>query len=223
MPIRLAADPAAPLYRIARPPDPLAFPPRMFAGGGRYDHPDAAFLTLYAAEQRRGAFVETLDAFRPSIAALAATRTLSRGDTDDRDPIAGIIPETYLRKLMIRLRILAGGQWLDLRVPETQQALRAPLARDLDHLGHRTRFVWGDLLGHDHRLTQAVAVWAHGEGFHGIVYRSCHDSSLDCWALFDRATLSPVGEPLPISRDDPDLLAVADLFGLILPGSSSII
>jgi hypothetical protein len=220
VPIQLADTPIAPLYRIGHAPDPFAFPPRAFLGGGRYDHPDAEFITLYAAEQRRGAFMETLEAFRPSIADLAVARALSPGDADDVAPMAGVIPTSYFRKMLIHLHVPAGGWWLDHRVPATHQALRGLLAHELDPLGYRGRFVWGDLLSHDHRLTQAIAIWAYDEEFDGIVYRSCHDAALDCWALFDRARFSQFGSPLKIARDDPDLLSVAELFGLTLPESA---
>jgi hypothetical protein len=217
MAIVYAADPSAPLYRIGRPADPLAFPPRAFTGGGRYDHPDGAFLTLYAAGQRRGAFTETLDAFRPAVADRATAARLGPGETGDAMPPAGVIPDAYLRKLVARLRMRPGQRWLDLRLPETHQALRSALAVDLVRFGYADRFVWGDLLGQDRRLTQTIDVWAHDQGVHGIVYASCHDPTLDCWALFDRASFTADGPPSPIERDDPDLVAAIRLFELRLP------
>jgi hypothetical protein len=217
MAVREAREPASPLWRVGRGPDPLAFPPRPFAGKGRYDHPDAAFLTLYAAEQRRGAFVETLDAFRPAVADLAVARALPEGDSGVEEPAFGAIPDSYFRKLLARLALGKGQRWLDLRSPETHQVLRSELAPTLVLLGYTGRFVWGDLLGHDHRVTQAVAVWAHDRGYDGVTYSSCHDARLDCWAIFDRARFRAVGEPSAIRTDDADLVAVAHLFDLTVP------
>src|SRR5687768_2022369 len=132
-------------------------------------------------------------------------------------PPAGIIPEAYFRKVLVRVNVRPGQQWLDLRSPETHQELRSVLARDLVRLGYTGRFVWGDLLSHDRRLTQRIGVWAHTEGFHGIVYASCHDATLDCWALLDRASFTSTGPLSPVVRDDPELLAVARVFDLRLP------
>jgi hypothetical protein len=217
MAIRHAPDSPDLLYRIGRASAPLAWPPRSFVGGGRFDHPTGEYLVLYAAEQRRGAFIETLDVFRPAVADLALAAHLPAGDSGDRMPRAGVVPDAYFRKVMARLRLEPGQRWLDLRSPETHQALRTELASRLTALGVTGRFVWGDLLSHDHRVTQAIGQGAFGQGFHGIVYSSCHDARLDCWALFDRARFSPVGFPEPITAHDPDLVAVATLFNLALP------
>jgi hypothetical protein len=217
MPIILAADPPDPLYRIGQAPDPLAWPPRAFTGGGRFDHPSGEYLVLYAAEQRRGAFIETLDSFRPAITDLAAAQQLPAGDPSDVTPSAGIIPDAYFRKVIARLRLASGQSWLNLRAPQTHQVLRTELASSLADLGYPKRFVWGDLLSHEHRLTQAVGQWAYNRGHHGIAYSSCHDARLDCWALFDRALFTSAGPSEMISMSDPDLVAVATLFDLTIP------
>ncbi len=65
-------------------------------------------------------------------------------------------------------------------------------------------------------LTQAIAGWAHDNGFQGIAYPSRLDATLTCWALFEGAIIEPVPPIRPITRDDPDLRAVAKLFGLIV-------
>jgi len=205
---------ATPLYRIGRTPDPLAWPPRAFAGGGRYDDPGGEFVVLYAAEQRRGAFVETLAPFRPAVADLALAQRLPDGDPSDRMPPAGVIPATFFRRRIAAFRVETPGPWLDVRAPETHQALRSELAEPLVALGYGARFVWGDALGHDHRLTQIIARWAFDHRFQGLVYSSCHDAKLDCWALFDGAIISPVGESVAIGVDDPDCRSVAALFQL---------
>jgi RES domain len=132
-------------------------------------------------------------------------------------PAPGLIPDAYFRKEIGRLRVAPGQRWLDLRSTATHQALRVELADVLVELGYERRFVWGDLLSHDHRLTQAVTAWADDRGYHGIAYASCHGAAADCWALFDRAIFAPVGEPDSVQQDDPDLIAVADLFDLTIP------
>lgn len=217
MPVREEAGPAGVLYRVGRAPNPLAWPPRAFAGGGRYDDPRGEFVVLYAAEQRRGAFVETLAPFRPAVADLAVARTLPDGDAEDRMPAAGVVPEAYFRRLIASFRVAPGQRWLDVRTPETHQALRSALAEALTGLGYGWCFVWGDVLGHDHRLTRVIARWAFASGYQGVVYGRAHDPRVDCWAVFEGAVVVPEGEPSPVVAADPDLVAVARLFDLTVP------
>jgi hypothetical protein len=58
-------------------------------------------------------------------------------------------------------------------------------------------------------LTQAIARWAYEAGYQGLAFGSRHDERLTNWAVF-----TPDGLPIPLARDDADLLAVAALFGL---------
>jgi RES domain len=69
-----ARTPRRSLYRIGRPPDPLAWPPHAAIGHDRFDDPLRQYRVLYAAAQRAGCFAETLAAFRPSLASFAAER-----------------------------------------------------------------------------------------------------------------------------------------------------
>jgi hypothetical protein len=71
MPFALATPPANPLYRVARAPDPLAWPDRRFIGGSRFDDPDHHFRVLYLAERRVGCFIESLAGLRPDLDLLA--------------------------------------------------------------------------------------------------------------------------------------------------------
>jgi hypothetical protein len=138
-------------------------------------------------------------------------------DPGDTTPAAGEIPDSYFRKVIGRMSVAPGQHWLDVRSPETHQALRSDMAERLVTLGFPSRFVWGDLLSHDHRLTQAVAAWAYEREYAGIAYASCHDPAITCWALFDQATFVGIGEPQRLDRDDPELLMVARLFELTIP------
>ncbi len=53
----------------------------------------------------------------------------------------------------------------------------------------------------------------------GIVYASRFGATFEAWALFDTARIEPVGDVVPLSLDDPDLLAVARVFALRLPAT----
>ncbi len=217
MGVLLAPAPAR-LYRIGRAPDPLAFPPRAFSGTGRYDDPYGRKTTLYAAVERRAAFLETLDVFRLDVLA-TAERNIQLGvidipsSTPDRQPI----PDRFMQRLLVRFGLADGQRWLDVRVPETHAILRDELGSQFSQLGLGNRFVLGDLIANDHRITRLVAGWAIDQSFDGIAYRSCHNPSLTCWAIFEGATLVSHDAALPINPDDPDLHAVARLWNLSLP------
>ena len=222
MSIVLADDPPQ-LFRIGRRPSPLIWPPLPFVGMGRYDDPTQRVSTLYASVQRRTAFLETLDGFRPNLSLLA------RFDEDPAQfgwlasvgspeaPVLGVIPEPFFDRLIATFTVEPGQRWLDLRAPETTEALRKPLAQQILEAGHPSRFVHGDLMGANHQVTRVFATWAIEHDFVGIAYASCHDPGESCWVLFDHARLARVDAIEPTSRDDTDLLAVAQRWHLSIP------
>ncbi len=214
MPIELAEDPPF-LIRIGRLPDPLAWPPIAYTGHGRYDDLTQSVSTLYAASERRAAFLETLDTFRPNPALLAQLFDRSRAITDENYP--GPIAPDFFRKVISRFAVTSGHRWLDVRSPATQEHLRRSLAPEIDKLGFGDRFVLGDLLARNHVLTRVVAQWAIQQGMNGIAYSSCHDPSLTCWALFEGVQLVWLNPPEPVTKTDPDLIAVAKLWNLEIP------
>ena len=68
--------PDGPLHRVGRVPDAWALAPWTYAGpdntfGNRYDDPEGEYRVLYAAAQRRGAFLETLARFRADLQLIA--------------------------------------------------------------------------------------------------------------------------------------------------------
>lgn len=205
------------LYRIGRSPDPLAGPspgsPKN--SGNRFDDPEGRVWVLYAAEQRRACFAETLARFRPDVALLAQLRDLPEGDDGDDTPAYGVVPDDWhLKRLMATFRVVAGQRWLDLREMETRELIRRELAETLSSLG-RDDFDLSDALSRDRKLTQAIAAWAYDKGFHGIIYKSRLDAAFDCWAIFEGAQIEPLVIE-SIARDDPDLHAVAQSLGLQL-------
>jgi len=70
-----AATPGADLYRIARWPDPLAFPPREFCGSERFDDPLGIFRVLYIGT-RLACFVEWVAPFRFPLPLLAKAQAV---------------------------------------------------------------------------------------------------------------------------------------------------
>jgi hypothetical protein len=201
------------IYRIGRAPEPRAWPPANIEG--RYSHPEGAVRVLYGASERRAAFLETLQSFRPALADLAAVQ--KRMDFPPGFPdIAslGQIPDDYFRRRMAAFRVDVGEAILDLCSPATHAHLRRELAAALLSCGYTGAFNFGEVIGSDYRLTQLITRWAHDHAYSGVAYPSTHDHSLTCWAVFDTASVILVGEPAPIPRDDPDLRFAANLFGL---------
>lgn len=212
-PLRHAPTPRAALYRIARLPDPFAWPPWEFVGGGRFDDPRGAFRVLYAAAQRRGAFVETLAGFRLSLATLAEWQRAT--GSVESVPRASVPADWYQKRAVVRLRLMARQRWLDLRAAETREALRRELAPTLLALG-LSDLDLSRVLGPHRTLTQSIARWAYERDYAGLVYSSRLDDSYSLWAIFEGARYEPLGLPEPIVPDDPDLAATARLFGLVV-------
>lgn len=211
-PVRRATAPRVELYRIGHLPDPLAWPPEDVHGTGRFDDPLGEFRVLYAG-QRRTCFQETLSVYRPSIEALAALQAV--GNTDEPLPAPAIPAGWYQTRAVSRLRLLPGQQWLDVRAKDTLEALRAELAAKLSEWGMADLDL-SDVVSRDRRLTQAISRWAYAEGYHGVVYASRFGSGTSLWAIFETAQFEAMGVAQPILPDDPDLLAVAKLFGLAI-------
>ena len=109
---RRARTSRRPLYRIGRPPDPLAWPPHALIGGERFDDPLKQYRVLYAAAQRAGCFAETLAAFRPSLASLAAERAVAYATEPTR---SAIVPAAWWRNRLVGAFTLDAARWLDLR------------------------------------------------------------------------------------------------------------
>jgi hypothetical protein len=213
MPVALATPPTSSLYRIARPPDPLAWPDRRFIGGSRFDDPLNQFRVLYLAEQRRGCFVEILAGFRPDVHLLARLRHVS--GVSWPGPPAVIPADWYTRRLIGRLRLEPGQRWLDLRAPETLQTLRSEMADSLVRLGLPDLDV-STARGPSRDLTRQIARWAFEHGCQGVAYRSRFADDVECWAIFEGARFTAIGPPEPIRADDPDMAAVAALFSLAI-------
>jgi hypothetical protein len=210
-PLRRARTPRTLLYRIARRPDPLAWPPREYAGSGRFDDPAGEFRVLYATVQRRTAFLETLARFRPSLAVLKALQAVE--NTNEPVSAPSIPAEWYHMRAVGRLRLVTRQRWLDLRSLETREALRHELAQTLLDLGFEDLDLSG-VVGPKRQLTQAIARWAHEHDYHGLAYSSRFSADRTCWAIFEGAAFEPIEPSERILRNDPDLLATAKLFRL---------
>jgi hypothetical protein len=146
---------------------------------------------------------------------IAAERAVT-GTDEPPPPASAVIPLNWLAKRATRRLLIGPDQrWLDLRAPETRAVLRVSFAPLLLQLGLPDLDV-SAVYGPSRALTQAIGRWAYEQGYQGIVFGSRHDERFANWAIFEGAIFTPDGLPEPIARDDPDLLAVAALFGLIV-------
>jgi hypothetical protein len=169
-----ARTPRRSLYRIGRPPDPLAWPPHAAIGHDRFDDPLRQYRVLYAAAQRAGCFAETLAAFRPSLASLAAERGVLNAA---ESPRTAQVPAAWWSNRLVGTFTLSGGPWLDLRALTTFQVLRdafAVLATSLGLVDVDLSAATGRIAiaGRERRFTQAVSRWAFEHDYQGIVYAS---------------------------------------------------
>jgi hypothetical protein len=172
---------------------------------------------LYAAESRRGAFMETLDQYRFDVATMVEIQSQTGVLDEAQHRSFGRIPPSYFQRLIAAFRVAPGQRWLDARSPATHvEVLKAMAAvfRDLD-VG--PRITLGHLLSGDYRIPRTFTQWAIENGYNGIAYASCHDLESTCWALFEGAFMESIEQPDPIDPQDPDLLEVARLWELALP------
>lgn len=206
------------LYRLGHAPDPLELPPKKAlrrAGQGRFDDPYRKFRVLYAAETQLSCFLEVLAYYRPKVR-LAAKFEAMRDDAPVR--LQGVVPPAVLIERRIgtfNLRRRPAQRFLDLRQLATREYLRAALAPAARRL-RLDDFDASDALGRNRTMTQAVARWAHENGFNGVVYLSRYEPKLTNWALFEPLKIQDVDVSV-VKPDNPELRQALELFGLSLP------
>jgi hypothetical protein len=120
---------------------------------------------------------------------------------------------------MIGTFSLRPGRWLDLRALDTFQVLRGAFAEIASGLGLADvdlSVATGvmPMAGDERRFTQAISRWAYERSYHGIVYTSRLHHRFTGWAVFDSASILPIGDPVPIAPVDRDFVRIARSFGL---------
>lgn len=199
------------------------------------------FRVLYCATHLVAVFGETVARFRPDPALRAALARIAddeslddafRGAVDPDFPEHGRLDATWLLRRRIGYAIIPPhAQFADVGHASTIQYLNRTFSSDLANYGLEDLDV--STLTSKHRLlTQRVArhlyecVDAFGQPrFCGIRYVSRFGTNWECWALFEGRLprLDPIASlPRAIHPDNPDLLAVARIFGLSIetfPGS----
>jgi len=219
-----SVEPDGSLYRVARKPDPWAWPGWSYAGpdgtfGHRYDDPEASYRVLYASSQRIGAFVETLARFRPDLGVLAE---LAQVEGDDEPP-AGV-PRTWLETRVVG-EATVQGPFVDVGDARTLATLRTALAATAIRSGLDEIDAATSRLRAPRAFTQAVSRFVYEQrdergSFAGIRYGSRLGDQFVNWAIFEPAPEAP--SPFlstssdPVEADDPALRAALDVLGLAL-------
>lgn len=218
----VVAPPRAGLWRVARGDNPLALRTdaagNLVLGGNRFDPLSLHYGVLYFGSDLEVCFGETLARFRPKIDLLALVQ--EEWKELGFMPVGAVAADWRQRRSAVHVRLPSELQFLDVESPQTHQFLRRELALGLSSVGLEDLDV-AAVRGHDRRVTQLISEWAYlaeeedAPLYAGIRYESRIRSGWECWALFDDEDLDiEVVEALPITRDMPALLAVAELFDL---------
>lgn len=219
-------QPDAPLYRLARTPDPWAWPVWSYAGpdgtfGNRWDDPLGSYRVLYASRQRLGAFVETLASFRPDLSVLAG---LERIEGDDDLLAPGVVPLRWLEGRRIG-KMSFTGDFVDISDADSLATLRVHLAGRAIHYGLRDIDAATIRLDAPRRFTQEVSrlvyQWQENRGpCAGIRYRSRLGDQFVNRAIFEPPPdigldmLAASSEEIDVK--DPDLLEALRVLNLRL-------
>jgi hypothetical protein len=208
---------------VGRNPEPLtvaapkAHDLRSKRAGNRFDIAGAE--VLYCASTLEGCFAETLARFRPKLelAALVADEWTAAGHLRP-----GSVPAGWRhRRTAVEVALDPGYRFLDVDDLDTHQFLRGELALGLAALGYDDLDL-GLIRGPDRRVTRLVADWAYQQmadgaddlyRFAGVRYVSRLSNDWVCWALFPGVELEQ-RQALPVEREMPPLVAVAERFGL---------
>jgi hypothetical protein len=217
------ARPHGPLYRVGRTPDAWALAPWTYAGpdntfGNRYDDPQGEYRVLYAAGQRRGAFLETLARFRADPQLIA---DLAEIDDDPEYPTAppATVPAEWLETRCIGTARADSLTFVDISHSQSLAHLRHALAARLVQHGLDDLDA-GDIRRRTPRaLTQEVSryVFERPEAFAGIRYLSRLGDELTNWGIFEGSELDAIIEDIEaIDVDDPDFVSALDTLELAL-------
>lgn len=227
-----AVSPDGPLYRIARAPDPWAWPDWANAGsdgtfGNRWDDVQGVYRVLYASSSRLGAFMEVLARFQPDLHVLAELSEIdSEGSEDVEAP--GELDASWLSTRCIGVAAVH-GEYVDVGHSDSLAAFRQALAGRVVHHALPDLDAATMRLSAPRRFTQEVSRYVYErtgpEGrrrYAGIAYRSRLGDEFQNWALFEpadgRTLWAEEPRALRLERDDPDLHRALELLGVRLVG-----
>lgn len=218
-------DSTGPAFRLARAPDPWAWPDWNQAGpdgtfGNRWDDPAGSYRVLYASSTRFGALIETLSPFRPDLDVVAGLRDIE-GDGELVAP--GTIPREWFEQRLMGVAEIVGS-YADIGAAGSLSLLRSRLADRGIHYGLSDIDAAAIRLVAPRSFTQEVSRFVYEyrtegvEPLAGIRYQSRLDDGTSNWAIFESISDLPArlraASAQPIQPDDPDVTRAAALLGL---------
>ncbi|SHE25385.1 Hypothetical protein ACGLYG10_1601 [Actinomyces glycerinitolerans] len=202
----MLCKPTGPLYRIGRADSPFHFSEispdvsELPRAGNRFDVLGGG--VLYAASTPTGAFVETLQSFRPTTAARAAVARDAPGLM-----IAGSVPRDWReRRRLARLTLEEPSPFIDVESSDAWPVLEDALAPELSLLGVSHIDV-SIVRGSNRLVTRLLARWAYlassasGEPAYGGVRYMSKLGPFECWAIFDGVQWNPAGQTRITKQD----------------------
>lgn len=213
------------VWRIGFAPNPWSWPPRVYAGGERWDDPSVGFRTMYAGATVLACFLEVLAQYRPDpiLADELDAIVLELEDVEEveRSPRPGQVPHSWLApRRMASARLT--GTYCAITTTASISALRPLFHEQARSLGSHDFDAAALKDAGPRELTQAVATYLHAArtDLAGIAFRSRHGDEHELWAVFERPgdpEISPHLAQLtstPISPTHPDLVEAFEQFGL---------
>lgn len=200
--------PVAPIWHVGRRADPYRFSwitpdiDRLDDAGNRFDVLGGG--VLYAATERRGAFVEVLQKFRPTTATRAAAKR-----EQPHFMTAGSVPAAWRdANVKAQLTLTSPAPFVDIEDPCTWPILEDRLAAELAMWGINNIDV-SVVRGPRRLVTRLFATWAYLEAdpatgdprYSGIRYLSKFGDH-ECWALFDATAFDATGTEAIALDDD---------------------
>jgi hypothetical protein len=220
----LEAVPGGDVFRVARRPDPWAYPSWAYVGSdgtfdNRFDDPESSYRVLYACSQRLGAFIETLARFRPDPEVVAGLANIEGADDGALEP--GQVPASWVEDRLIGTGKLDGAV-AHIGHSRSLSYLRSTMASRLVHYGLVDLDAGVIRLTAPRRFTQEISRLVFectdatgGRGFAGIRYASRLGDEFENWAVFEPLVPSGASEE-DIRLDDSDLVAALDRLGITL-------
>jgi hypothetical protein len=183
----------------------------------RFDDPrdleEGRYRTLYVAADRRTAIAETLQAFRRGVRVTELLATLGPPEEGDRPRVGASWRQD--RALAAGELELLGEEPVDVADLTVRQEIERNHELLLAFYGIR-HFDFSEMTSKQRALTQHIAVDYYQRGVSGIVYPSSVTGE-PCLALFEGlARLEPMGGAESLCNDIPELVELADVWGIEL-------
>lgn len=232
-------------WRVAKWPEPLAFPPRPeplpdadldrdgppsprpIHTGNRWDDADAARSALYCASTAEGAFGEVLARFRERPQAWALLAALSGPpDVDEPEIDRGTVPPDWPHKRNVAFAAVEPDVvFVDVDASDAHVEIARELPWLLRKYGLRD-IDRGVVLGPDRRVTRHIAAY-YGQqaerdvALAGLRYESRVRGEWECWVVWAPAPVRDrTVSVLPLTWTNRDLRSAAAKLRLALPSGA---